>query len=422
MNEAVRTTTLTSGVRVATEAVPGTASVAIGFLVDTGSAHESAAENGVSHFIEHLVFKGTKRRSPRRIAEEIESLGGSINAFTGKEQTCFHARIAAEHLAVAVDVLADLLTGALLRSDDVELERDVVLQEILEVEDTPDDYVHDFHLERYWPGTALGRPVAGSVESVTGLSLDAIKAYRARHYCADRLIVAAAGNVDHDALVALLEPALSGIAIKGEAAGLIAVPKASAGVFASGRDLEQVHVVFGTNGLRADDPRHEAAEVLITALGGGMSSRLFQSVREERGLAYSIYAFHSAFAVAGYSGVYAAVPRNSAAELVELVLAELAEVADKGLSADEVDRTRNQLIGGIPLALESTENRMFRLARDLAYFGKTVPLDETIEQIRRVTPEDTRVLASELFERSTMSIALHGEIEATAVPAPMDAA
>ncbi len=422
MDAAVRASTLPSGVRVVTEAVPGAASVALGFWVDTGSARETPEENGVSHFIEHLVFKGTGRRSPRAIAEEIECLGGSINAFTGKEHTCFHARIASDHLHTAVDVLADLVSDALLRPADIELERDVVLQEIVEAEETPEDFVFEYHLEHYWPGVALGRPVAGTVQSVGGLSPAVIHGYRDRHYRSPALLVTAAGAVDHERLVALVEAALAGFSADSVEAPAIVAPHANPGVFTSGGDLEQVHIVFGMPGLVAADPRQDVLEVLLTALGGGMSSRLFQSVREERGLAYSIYSFHSSFAVAGYSGVYAAVAQESAAELVEVVLDELAAAAREGLDEAELERTKGQLVGAIPLAMEATENRMFRLARDFLVFGRLVPLDETVRLIRATTSEDVRALAEELFAPRSMSVALHGRVDASAVPSPRDAA
>lgn len=418
MNEAVRSTTLANGVRIVTEAVPGAASVALGLWVDTGSAQESPIENGVSHFLEHLVFKGTNQRSPRQIAEDIEGLGGSINAFTGKEQTCFHARVAAQHLPVAVDVLADLVVGALLRDDDISLEREVVLQEILEVEDTPDEFIHDFHLDHYWPNSGLGRPVAGTAATVAGLSSDLVREYRSRFYCADRLVVAAAGHLEHDELVQLVDAATLSLKPTAGQIAPIAAPRAQPGVMVSTRDIEQVHAVLGMPGLPATDPRHEVAEVLFTALGGGMSSRLFQSVREERGLAYSIYAFHSAFAAAGYSGVYAAVPQESASELVSILQSELESVRELGLTREEVERTKTQLVGSVPLALESTDNRMFRLARDAFYFGHSVPLDDTIGRIQAVSVEDTRRLAAELFAPASMSLALHGPVEAGDVAAP----
>lgn len=415
MNETVRVSTTSNGVRVVTEIVPGAVSVALGLWVECGSALESLQLNGASHFLEHLLFKGTERRSARQIAEEVECLGGSINAFTTKEHTCFHTCTLGDDLPVAVDVLCDMLTSSMLRPSDIELEREVIIQEILESEDSPEDFIYDFHLERYWAEHSLGRPVAGSVRSVEGLSREALLGFLSANYSGDRVVVAAAGDIDHDRLVQLVESGLSRLS---SSSSKVPSPKPlilTPGVFVAERDLEQVHLLVGAAGLAVDDLRYETLEVLTAALGGGMSSRLFQNIREERGKAYSIYSFQSSFEGAGYTGVYAAAARGSVAEVSELVLAELAAVAANGLDDAELTRTKTQLIRGVPLSMESTENCMSRIARNELCFRRDVPIAQSLARVDAVTNEDVRALAAELFAPESLSVALMGPAEASMV-------
>lgn len=416
MATATRTTLLENGLRVVTES-NGSVSTAVGVWIEAGSRHEARSHIGASHFLEHLVFKGTASRSAFTIADDIEKLGGSINGFTTKECTCFHTRTLAQHVPVALDVLADLVRRPSLKADDIEIERDVVLQEILDAEDSPEDFVHDFFLEQYWPGHPLGWPVLGTRDTIASLDRDVLAGFLQRSYRPDRMIVAAAGLIDHDAFVDQCRRHFVDMMGATETAEADR-PDFRPGVFAARRDIEQVHVVVGFPGISVTDPRREVAEVLVSALGGGMSSRLFQKVREERGLAYNIYAFQSAFRDIGYTGVYAATSREHLTETVRLVLEDVLSVAQNGLSTSELERSKSHLVGSIPLALESTESQMFRLARNQMYFGREVALDEVVRAIEDVSVEDVILLAREIFAFDRLGIALVGDADGDLVSLP----
>jgi len=414
---ATRATRLENGLRVVTES-NGSVSTAVGVWIEAGSRHETRAYNGASHFLEHLVFKGTASRTAFAIADDIEKLGGSINGFTTKECTCFHTRTLAQHVPIALDVLADLVRRPSLKPDDIEIERDVVLQEILDAEDSPEDFVHDYFLEQYWPGHPLGWPVLGTRDTIATLDREVIAAFLEQAYRPDRMIIAAAGQIEHDRFVALCRDHfvdMGGATEPGEADR----PDFRPGVFAVQRDIEQVHLVVGFPGISVTDPRREVAEVLVSALGGGMSSRLFQKVREERGLAYNIYAFQSAFRDIGYTGVYAATSREHLTETVRLVLEDVVSVARQGLSEDELERTKGHLVGSIPLSLESTESQMFRLARNQMYFGRELALDEVVRAIENVSTEDVMLLAREIFSFDRLGIALVGDADGDLVSLPV---
>ncbi|RMD83692.1 MAG: insulinase family protein [Candidatus Dadabacteria bacterium] len=413
----VRSSRLENGLRVVTEPVRDVASVALGLWIENGSRHETRELNGISHFLEHLLFKGTTKRSPMQIAEEIESAGGSINGFTGKEYTCFHARIPSRELVTAFDVLADILLDSLLREDDIETEREVIVQEIFDCEDSPEDFVHDYFLESYWPGHPLGWTVVGTVESVSRIRRQDLVAYLQERYRPDRIVVAAAGEVAHEEVVALARKyfaSMRGTYDPGPADR----PDFNPGVFVRRRDLEQVHIVMGLPGVSAVDPRREVAEVLVTALGGGMSSRLFQRIREERGLAYTVYAFQNPFRDIGYTGIYAATSREHARDVVAIALGELKRIARDGLTSSELERTKRQLIGSIPLSLESTEARMARIARNQIYHGREIPLAETMAQIEKVGPADIVELARELFSTDRLGVAMLGNADEELIELP----
>ena len=417
MSGAPRATRLENGLRIVSENVPGAASVAVGVWVESGSRHERERLTGISHFIEHLLFKGTERRTASQIAEDIEGLGGSINAFTTKEHTCYHTRTLAEHLAPSLDVLADVFLRSLFRKEDVDLERDVILQEIFDCEDSPEEFVHDYFIARYWPGHPLGWNVTGSVESVSRVTREDVVAHVAERYRPDRVIISAAGRVEHDDVVALCRESFGTMTGSGPTEG-VDRPDVRPGIFISHRELEQVHIVVGLPGIALTDDRREALEALISALGGAMSSRLFQKVREERGLAYTIYAFENPFREIGHTGVYAATSKEHVAEVVDLVLEEISDVARNGLTNEELARTKRQLIGSIPLGLESTENRMVRIARNQTYFGREVPVDEVIRTIDTVSPRDVVELAREIFAFERLGIALLGDAQEGMVSLP----
>ncbi len=410
----VRKSTLSNGIRVLTEPIPQFSSATIGIWVENGSRFESPAQNGISHFLEHMLFKGTERRTAREVAEEIESLGGSLNAFTGREVTCYHAKVLSEHLPIAVDVLSDIFLHSTFPDEEIERERTVILAEISEVEDAPDQHVQVLFDEKFWPGDALSRPICGTAETVSGMSRDDFVAFVGERYRPDRIVIAAAGGVEHDWLVDEISRrfgSLEGVANR-PAEGL-PTPALQLGVHQ--KPLEQVQMMLGVPGLSAVDEERYAAFVLNTALGDGMSSRLFQEVREKRGKAYSIYSYLDSFSNAGYFGVYAALGAESVTEVIEIVRAELAKLEREGLPPDELERAKNQIKGGMLLSLESTAARMRRLAVNEIYFGRNVEPHEVAASISGVSAEDVHAMARRLFRDGRMAAALLGNLAGTAL-------
>ena len=418
MSDLLRATRLENGVRVVTDTVRDVPSVSIGIWADTSSAFEDERIVGVAHFVEHLLFKGTPRRSARQIAEEIERRGGSIDAFTDKEYTCYHARVLAGEAATALDVLSDLVLHAEPRAEDIELEREVIIQEILDVEDDPEEYSLDFLLESYWPGHRLGWPVAGSVASVERINRDDILGFLRDFRKPNHLVVSAAGPVDHDELVASCRKIFGSLEPAAETERSLDRPDFRPGLYHVRREIEQAHLTIGMPGLSILDPRREAGEVLIAALGGGMSSRLFQRVREERGKAYTVYAFQGPYRDIGYTGVYAACGRDSVAEVSGLIFEEMRSIVREGLGAGELERVKTQLIGSIPLSLETTDSRMSRIGRNVLYFDRPIELEEITTAIEAVTNEDMLSLASEMFSFDRAAAVLLGDLEADAMQLP----
>jgi predicted Zn-dependent peptidase len=404
LNDLLRATRLENGVRVVTETVRDVPSVSIGIWADTASSFEDERIVGVAHFVEHLLFKGTPRRS--------------IDAFTDKEYTCYHARVLAGEAATALDVLSDLVLHAEPRPEDIELEREVIIQEILDVEDDPEEYSLDFLLESYWPGHRLGWPVAGSVASVERINREDILGFLRDFRRPNRLVVSAAGPVDHDELVASCRQIFGALEPSAEAERSLDRPDFRPGLFHVRREIEQAHLTIGMPGLSILDPRREAGEVLIAALGGGMSSRLFQRIREERGKAYTVYAFQGPYRDIGYTGVYAACGRDSVAEVSGLIFEEMRAIMREGLGAGELERVKTQLIGAIPLSLETTDSRMSRIGRNVLYFDRPIELDEITKSIEAVTNEDMLSLAAEMFSFDRAAAVLLGDLEADAMQLP----
>lgn len=418
MSEYVRATRLENGVRVVTESVRDAPSISIGVWADTGDGCEDEKTAGVAHFVEHLVFKGTAKRTAREVAEEIERHGGTIDAFTDKEHTCYHARVLAAEGWTALDVLSDIVLHAEPRQEDVDLEREVIIQEILDVEDDPEEYSLDHLLNSYWPGHRLGWPVAGSVASVERITREDIDAFLRDFRSAQRLVVSAAGPVDHDEFVARCRELYGSLEPGSEPVRAPDRPDFRPGLYTVRREIEQAHLTIGMPGLSVLDPRREAGEVLIGALGGGMSSRLFQRVREERGKAYTVYAFQGPYRDIGYTGIYAACGRDSVAEVGGLIFDEMRSIAREGLGAGELERVKAQLIGGIPLSLETTDSRMFRLGRNFLYHDRVIELDEIVSAIAAVTNEDMVGLAREIFSFERTAAVLLGDVEADALSLP----
>lgn len=404
MTARVRRTTLPSGLRIISEHQAGVRSAAIGVWVGVGSRDESPTLHGCSHFLEHLLFKGTAERSALDISIALDAVGGEFNAFTAKEYTCFHARVLDADLPLAVDVLGDMITASTLHPDDVEAERDVILDEIAMHDDDPDDVVHNLFAEQAWGDSPLGRPIAGTVASIQALTRDQIKRFHRRHYRPDNVVVAAAGNVDHGALVRQVKKAfgrndwLSGTA-EPTRSRHGSRRRVTPGTATTTRPFEQVNVVLGMEGLVRDDPRRFALGVLNTALGGGTSSRLFQEVREHRGLAYSVFSFASHHADSGLVGVSVGCLPSKLDEVLDVVRAELAKVATGGISADELERGKGQLRGGLVLGLEDSASRMSRLGKAELVHDELLSIDEVMTRIDAVTLDDVRDVASHVFSK-----------------------
>jgi len=390
----IEVTRLANGLTVATDHMAHVETVSLGVWAGVGARHEEAAHNGVAHLLEHMVFKGTARRSAQDIAVAIEAVGGHLNAYTGREQTAYYAKVLAEDAPLAIDVIADILQNSLYDETELARERAVVLQEIGQAEDTPDDIIFDYFQETAFPAQAMGRPILGRAEVVRDLPRDAVAAYLQSRYCASRMVLSAAGRVDHEKLVGLAERAFDrlpqGTAIVAESAVY------RGGELRLERDLEQVHVVLGFSGLSYDDPDYYAAAVLSQLLGGGMSSRLFQEVREKRGLVYSINSFASPFTDAGLFGIYAGTGAEEVKTLMPVICDELCKVLD-GVSQTEVERSRAQLRAGTLMARERSGARAEQLASQLLIFGRPLPLVEIVARIEAVDRADVARVARRIL-------------------------
>jgi predicted Zn-dependent peptidase len=405
---------LPNGIRVVSEKMPSVPSVTIGIWVENGSRFERREQGGLSHFLEHLLFKGTERRSAAEIAEEIDAVGGVLNAFTGKEYTCYYARVLGEHTDLATDLLADLFLHSRFDREEIERERSVVLQEISQVEDTPDDYIHDLFNLRYWPGHPLSFPVCGSNETVRSFGREDFLSFLAARYRPDRMIISGAGALTHERLLDWVEGSfgdLSGIAAAVDGGP----PAEQTGVFLQEKPLEQVHLCFGTTGVSQTAPERYAAHLLNTALGGGMSSRLFQEIRERRGRAYSVYSFLSSYRDAGYLGVYVGTAAEWVNEVLAVMLNELQTLVREGLRDGELARVKNQLKGNMLLGLETSDARMSRIAKNEIFFGRDISLGEIAASIDAVTNDDIVALAARLIRRETMALAVLGDLKGHAV-------
>ncbi|MGZ4449361.1 MAG: M16 family metallopeptidase [Nocardioides sp.] len=398
----VRRTVLPGGLRVISEQMAGVRSASIGVWVGVGSRDETPTLHGCSHFLEHLLFKGTAERSALDISIALDAVGGEFNAFTAKEYTCFHARVLDDDLPLAVDVLGDMITSSRITDEDVEAERDVILDEIAMHDDDPDDVVHNLFSEQAWGDTPLGRPIAGTEASITALTPAQVTRFYRRHYRPSTMVVSAAGNVDHAALVRMVKRSFGRNGwLSGEEGP---VPprhgrtrKVSPGTVTATRPFEQVNVVLGMQGLTRQDDRRFALGVLNTALGGGTSSRLFQEVREHRGLAYSVYSFASHHADSGLVGVSVGCLPSKLDDVLAVVRAELAKVAAEGITAEELARGKGQLRGGLVLGLEDSGSRMSRLGKAELVYDELLSIDEVMARIDGVTLEQVREVAAALF-------------------------
>ncbi len=391
----VQVSTLPSGLRVVTHQMLAVESVSLGMWVHVGTRHERPEINGIAHMLEHMAFKGTRRRSARAIAEEIEDVGGHLNAFTSREFTAYHATVLRGDETLAVDMLADILQNSVFDEDELERERAVILQEIGQTNDTPDDVVFDHFQEIAFPDQPVGRSVLGTAEIVSNMPREALQGYMDEHYSASRMVFSAAGNIQHDAMVRLVEDAFDHL--PGGGGGHIGEPaRYVGGEFRELRDLEQAHLVLGFEGIKFTDPDYYPLSVLSVVLGGGMSSRLFQEVREKRGLVYAIYTFASSYSDSGLFGVYAGTGEAEAGEVMGVVcdlLRDLAGTIDSG----ELKRARAQIRAGVLMSLESTASRCEQLARQLLVLGREIPVAEIAARIEAVDNDALDRIARRIF-------------------------
>lgn len=403
----IRVTTLPNGLRVATDTMPDVQSVSLGCWVGVGTRNEAASVNGVAHLVEHMLFKGTERRSAFRISEEIENVGGQLNAYTTREQTAYYAKVLHEDSGLALDILADMIQHSALDADELARERTVVLQEIGQSADTPDDIIFDHFQATAYPNQALGRPVLGASDIVASLPREALVDYIGGHYGAPGMVLSAAGRIEHDRLVDMAFKAFGHLSSEVPPAPETAVYKG--GDFREARDLEQMHFVLGFDGVGVHDPDFYAHSVLSTLLGGGMSSRLFQEVREKRGLVYSIYTFTGGYHDGGLFGVYAGTGEDEVAELVPVICDELAKVGED-VTEDEVARARAQLKAGTLMALESTMSRCEQLGQQLLIYDRPIPVEEIVRKIDGVDRE-TVIAAAKRLRASPPTVAALGPID-----------
>jgi predicted Zn-dependent peptidase len=400
-------TVLPSGLRIVTEEERSVRSAAFGIWVNVGSRDESLSTAGASHFLEHLLFKGTKTRTSLEISSSIEAVGGETNAFTSKEYTCFYARVIDKDLPLAVNVISDLITSSVVKAADVDAERKVVLEEIAMRDDDPSDLIHDLFLEKYYGDTPLGRPILGTVESINEMSRSTVFNYYRKRYRPQDLVVAVAGNIKHKEVVGLVEDALS-------KDNFLDQPKADYEIRSSGpvkvpgrgqvtlldRKTEQAHIVYGVEGVARNDKRRFALSILATALGGGMSSRLFQEIREKRGLAYSTYAYSQQFAGSGVLSFYVGCKPDRAIEATKIIQDILHDVAEKGLTQEEILRAKGAVSGSLVLSQEDTGSRMTRIGKSELVYGEIMSFDQILQEIADVTPDQIKEIARQSLPTS----------------------
>lgn len=410
-----RKDTLSNGIRVVSETLPKSRSVSIGVWVKVGSRHELQEIGGISHFIEHLFFKGTAKRTAKEIAIEMDSLGGEMNAFTTQETTTYYAKVVDEHLPVAIDILSDILLSSKFDPAEMEKERKVILEEIKGVEDTPDDYIHEIFTSTIWRNNSLGRPILGTRETIKALKHADIIAYIANNYSPKEIVIAVAGNFEHARLIELLEASFGTLSLAG-IPKKAATPDFTSAVEVRKKQLEQVQLCIGFKGLHYTDENRYVISALNTVLGNSMSSRLFQEIREQNALAYSIYSYVTAYRDTGLLTIYAGTGPSNTLEVIRLVLKEIKKIKNEGITAAEESRVRNQIKGSMVLALESSNSHMSRLARQEIYYGKYLSIDDIIKGVERVTRDQVQQLAQKLFTRENSALAILGPLSATDLP------
>jgi len=400
-------TVLKNGVRILSEKLEHFRSVSLGIWVNVGSREEKAQENGISHFIEHMIFKGTQSRNSLEIAKQLDAIGGLSNAFTGKETTCFHSRVLDKHFSSLAEILLDIFLNSAFDPVEMDRERQVILQEINMVEDTPDEQVHVLFNHLFWMKHPLGMSILGTGETVSGIDKESILHYIKKFYTPDRITIAAAGNIDHDVLLGYFQPLFESIEPTHESHPRI-VPDIHGGVLCHYKETEQVHICLGGKAPHLSSDLRFAGAILNTILGGSMSSRLFQEIREKRGLAYSVYSFLSGYIDTGLLGVYVGTDPKEVNSVLGLVNREIKRILKGELSESDLAEAREHLIGGILLGAESPDSRMMRLAKNEYVFGRYVDFDEMVAQLEKVTIEDMIAIAKETFRDQAVSLVVLG--------------
>lgn len=396
-------TLLPNGVRIITEEIDHVRSAALGIWVGAGSRDEREGFEGISHFIEHMFFKGTEHRSARALAESLEAVGGQLNAFTTKEYTCYYAKVLDEDLDLAIDVLSDMFFSSLFDEKEIEKEKNVVIEEIKMYEDSPDELIHDVFSEYVWNDHPLGKPILGTEESIRSLSREKIMQFLTEHYAPDNVVISVAGKIKHEDVVAKLSPHF-GTFNRGGRRVLEETPKGLTIEHYQKKDTEQMHILLGVPGLGQDDEDIYAMHIFNNILGGGLSSRLFQEIREQRGLAYSVYSYHSTYVDTGLFAVYAGTSPKNTQEVIACILEELMEMKTKGISVEELVRTKAQIKGGLYLGLEAVSSRMSRLGKTELTYNRVLSPEEVVEKLEKVTQEDVLRVIGRLWQKDNISI------------------
>jgi predicted Zn-dependent peptidase len=402
-------TVLKNGVRVISERLDHFRSVSVGIWVSAGSRDEVEKENGISHFIEHMIFKGTHNRSSLQIAKELDAIGGFSNAFTGKEHTCFHSKVLDKHFSDLAGILSDIFLNSIFDPQDMDRERQVILQEINMVEDTPDEHVHVLFNRLFWTGDALGMPILGTGETVSSIKKEIILNHIKKFYTPDRIIIAAAGNIDHETVLNYFQPLFEHLGSRHEDLPR-ATPGINAGASCHHKDLEQVHICLGGKAPHLQSELKYASAILNTILGGSMSSRLFQEVREKRGLAYAVYSFISAYMDAGLMGVYVATAPQEFNHVLEVINTEIKKIQKGEVSKSDLAAAQEHLIGGIILGSENTDVRMMRLAKNEYVYGRYVGYEELVANLEKVTVDELIAVAGETFQSDEISLVTLGPV------------
>jgi predicted Zn-dependent peptidase len=414
-------TTLPSGIRVLTESMPSVRSASIGIWADVGSALEKRERRGVSHLVEHMLFKGTSRRSAREIAETMDGVGGNLNAFTDKEATCYYAKVIDRHVPLALDVLSDMFLNSVFDRQEMAKEQKVVLEEIKMYEDSPDELIHDLFLQTMWHGSDLGDPTIGFNDTVIALTPDDLRDHMRAHYAPNSIIVAAAGNVEHDRFVEMVAEQFASFAGTSLEQAPDS-PKLTPGRLVRQKDSEQAYVVAGTGGLSVRDERRYALSLLDTMLGGGMSSRLFQEIREKRGLVYTVYSFQAAYRAAGLFGVYAGTSPENVQACIDVIAEQFKTIREIRVDDAELHLAKEHIKGSLTLSLESTSSRMIRLGRNEFALGRNVEPEEIERRIDAVTAADVQDLAAELLRDEDLGLCIIGPVDESAIAWNSDAA